>query len=291
MRLALFLGACLAALGVGSIAVGCTERNAVPDAGGGVMDAGRDAGRDAGPATCSSDLECDDGFPCTSERCGAGGVCSYTPIDERCAMGERCIVGVGCRMGMAGACTNAAECDDGNYCNGVEDCIGPAGNRVCVIGTDVDCDDGNSCSIDMCDETTDGCRYELAPGCDAGMPSGDGGAPCPDFDPTMHYPGTFTFRPSALSACMASATYNVNEIAISRSAGSLSIRADRFTLSQAPAPADGSFDVSFTDSCASFRLVGAFTCANQWSGMWTATFSGACATCPGQSLAVRGSRR
>jgi hypothetical protein len=53
-------------------------------------------------------------------------------------------------------CTNTgndALCDDGLYCNGAEVC-GPAG---CEAGTPPLCDDGVSCTVDACDEDTDGC--------------------------------------------------------------------------------------------------------------------------------------
>jgi hypothetical protein len=155
----------------------------------------------------------------------------------------------------------------------------------------VDCDDGNACTVDLCDESIDGCTYDIAPGCDAGTVPFDAGVSCDPFEPSDDA-GTYTFRPAAVSACTSSGTYNISEITMSVSGGTLSVRADRFTLTQSPAPTDGTFDVSYTDPCATFRLTGTFTCANQWMGEWSATFGGpTCSYCTNQRMVVRGSRR
>ena len=95
---------------------------------------------------------------------------------------------------------------------------------------------------------------EIAPGCDAGAVLLDGGTPCGPFEGS--YAGTYSFRPTAVSACTGSATYSISEAMFSVSGGTLNVRLDRFTLTQSPAPTDGTFDVSFSDGCGSFRLVG-----------------------------------
>ncbi len=243
---------------------------------------------DAGPETCTTAAECDDSIACTIDECVVGNVCRHDPLDGRCntAMGERCVAGRGCVMGMPTDCETAADCQDGLRCNGEEQCIAGGCFMANML---LDCDDGNACTEDICDEDApSACRYEML--CDSGMVTVDAGPMCDAFE-ASHYAGTFTFRPSAASACTGSATYNISEITITSSGGTLSVRADRFTLTQSPAPTDGSFDVSFSDGCASFRLQGMFTCADQWTGMWTASFSGGCSFCAGQSMVVRGSRR
>jgi hypothetical protein len=47
-------------------------------------------------------------------------------------------------------------CDDDLYCNGIEDCDVEVG---CVPGTPPECSDGIDCTIDACDEETDGCSF------------------------------------------------------------------------------------------------------------------------------------
>jgi hypothetical protein len=184
------------------------------------------------------------------------------------------------------------ECDDGSICTGTETCVGPAGSGMCIPGRAMDCDDGNDCTIDTCnaEPAVDGCEYELAAGCDAGTSTLDGGIPCGPFE--GDYAGTYTFRPTAVSACTGSATYSISEATFSVVGGTLNVRLDRFTLTQSPAPTDGTFDVSFSDGCGSFRFVGEFACADRYSAMWTASFGGgACGLCSGQMSTVRGSRR
>jgi hypothetical protein len=276
-----------------ALATGCTTGGEMMRRDTGPRDApARDTGSadDAG-RSCNVDSECNDGIACTADTCGVGYVCRNQPLDELCPMGQRCVAGVGCAAGMPSTCETHDDCSDGAFCNGAERCVGPAGSRTCVRGEPVDCDDGNACTIDTCDEAVDGCTYEVASGCDAGVGGFDAGAPCDPFEP-RHYNGTFTFRPAAVSACTSSGTYNISEITMSVSGGALSVRADRFTLTQSPAPSDGTFDVTFSDSCATFRLQGMFTCANTWMGTWTATFGGSiCSFCTHQMMAVRGSRR
>lgn len=80
------------------------------------------------------------------------------------------VVGVVIAAGGGGpppsGCASDAECSDGQFCNGEELC--DAG--TCVAGTAPSCDDGIDCTIDACNETTDGC--EAAPNdatCDDGQ--------------------------------------------------------------------------------------------------------------------------
>jgi glucose/arabinose dehydrogenase len=94
-------------------------------------------------AQCRSDADCDDGDPCTGDRCDATLGCQSTVVAD----------GTGC--------------GDVDVCNGAESC--QAG--ICTAGTPLACDDGNPCTIDRCDPVT---------GC-AAAPVTDG-TPCADDD-------------------------------------------------------------------------------------------------------------
>lgn len=271
---------------------GCPRESSDPDASLRLDVGGMDAGQDAPSRSCTASAECDDGLGCTNDVCGVGNVCRNTPLDELCDPGQHCVVGRGCTTSMATTCTSATECDDGRYCTGVETCVGPSGAQFCLPGTVVDCDDGNPCTIDTCDESASGCSYAPAPGCDAGTPVGvDAAAPCGDFVLATHVDGTFGMRPPQISSCTSSATYSIRDATFRRTADHLEVVLDRFTLT-GPLPTGPSFHVTFSDACASFDLSGEFTCADQWTGSWSATFSGGtCALCPGQSAMVGGIRR
>jgi hypothetical protein len=76
---------------------------------------------------CEDDTDCDDGRPCTDDRCDdVTGQCIYREI----------------------------ICSDGLFCNGQEVCI----DGICRSGKSPDCDDGVSCTVDTCDESTDSCK-------------------------------------------------------------------------------------------------------------------------------------
>lgn len=85
-------------------------------------------------ACCEVDADCDDGNPCTADRCEADECGSDPP--------------------PAGCCGTNADCDDGNPCN-VDRCV----DSACVHSGDVvpgccqsavDCDDGDLCSDERC---------------------------------------------------------------------------------------------------------------------------------------------
>jgi len=81
-------------------------------------------------------------------------------------------------------CSEDSECDDGLFCNGPEQCS----RGRCSSTLRFPCSDGDPCTVDMCDEELDQCRYE------AGDRDGDGypmagcldGTDCNDFDPEVH---------------------------------------------------------------------------------------------------------
>ena len=279
----------VAALGMALSTVGCTQTGSESDAGRGFDTGARDTGADAPATRCTSDPECDDDIECTIDSCVVGNVCEHAPLDELCPSGERCIVGDGCRAGMPDDCVTSDDCDDGSYCNGVETCVGPEGSRVCVRGMDVDCDDGNACTLDRCEEAEDGCRYATAPGCDAGVVPTDAGVPCDAFDASTDYVGTFRMVPGQAQSC-GDAMYRVSDLVFSISGSTLSVRADGFVLTQTPVPTDGTFDVSATVGCGTYRVSGSFECADRFTGRWLATFSG-CAFCTRQDAMIGGFRR
>ena len=68
---------------------------------------------------CTTDGECDDGDPCTTDTCVDGG-CVNT--------------------------NNTLPCDDGDECNTDDTCA----DGTCVGGPPLDCDDGNVCTDDDC---------------------------------------------------------------------------------------------------------------------------------------------
>jgi hypothetical protein len=264
--------------------LGCTTGGEMDRDAGSRDAAGRDSGgRDAGARPCATPADCDDGIACTIDSCGVGAVCRNMPEPSMCAEGETCSPAQGCTVG----CDTDPDCDNGVFCDGAERCL--AGD--CYDGTAPDCADGNACTTDVCDPGIDGCRYEVAPGCDAGTLGRDAGPSCDAFDPDTHLSGTFRVLPAPSSDCL-SFSFRVTTAAFSTTASALSIRADRFTLTEAPVPDGADFHATFSDSCASYQLSGTFDCADQFTGRWVATPTGGdCTICPGQDQMVIGVRR
>ena len=89
--------------------------------------------------------DCDDGNPCTADRCDAVAGCLHDP-----------------------APFEGRPCDDGSACTDQDRCAGGA-----CIGSQVACDDGDPCTVDACDAST-GCTHATA---------GADGAACDDGDP------------------------------------------------------------------------------------------------------------
>jgi hypothetical protein len=126
--------------------------------GGGPGDAGPDADPTLG-GPCLDDGQCDDGFACTFDACDlALSRCRFTPDDSKC--------------------------QNGVFCDGVERCDNKLG---CTAGAPVSCDDKTPCTIDTCDEATQGCKH--APRDADGDGDVDyhcpGGHDCDDNDPTV----------------------------------------------------------------------------------------------------------
>lgn len=129
----------------------------------GSTDAGEDAATDAG-AECPGG--CDDGVPCTLDRC-EGGRCVNTPQDSSCGPAERCAPTIGC---VPRRCSRDEECDDGLPCNGQEVCDGTDPDTGCGPGEPLECDDGIDCTVDGCADAAGGCVHEARDvACDDGV--------------------------------------------------------------------------------------------------------------------------
>lgn len=163
--------------------------------------------------------DCDDGDPCTVDRCDPRTGCEAIAAEDghtcedgaRCTIDDRCVRGVcvgdavpcddgnpctadGCDpvLGCVRApLADGTACDDGNACTRGDGCR--AGS---CAGVGVVCDDGDPCTVDTCAEAL-GCLHEAAAdgvGCDDGDACTDadacrGGvctgaaAACDDLDP------------------------------------------------------------------------------------------------------------
>lgn len=129
-----------------------------------------DGAIDAGPMGCFADPDCDDMVECTLDMCGVGGVCRFTPVDERCMGGQSCDAVRGCVS--LSSCTGDADCDDmvmcthdacgvggvcshtsldercgmGEMCAGAMGCVPRPGGCT----GPADCDDMVDCTLDDC---------------------------------------------------------------------------------------------------------------------------------------------
>ncbi|MBM4394083.1 MAG: hypothetical protein FJ087_00155 [Deltaproteobacteria bacterium] len=180
---------------------------------------------------------CDDGNPCTLDRCVPAIGCVADDLGHRCDDGSPCTEGDRCRDGTCegvpkgcddgNPCTadrcdpvvgcvwepRAAACDDGNACTAGDACQG----YVCLPGPRPDCDDLDPCTLDRCLPAA-GCRNDrllgipcddgdpctvkdrcLATGCGGGRQACDDGNPCTT-DLCLPYGGC-VHEPSAAGPC------------------------------------------------------------------------------------------
>ncbi|MBX3189749.1 MAG: putative metal-binding motif-containing protein [Labilithrix sp.] len=104
-----------------------------PADGGDAADVGAEADPEVDPTLggpCNEDAQCDDGIPCTFDRCDMTLLrCRNTPDDTKCS--------------------------DDRYCNGQEKCVLRIG---CAQGPVVTCQDDNPCTSDRCVEATRSCE-------------------------------------------------------------------------------------------------------------------------------------
>jgi hypothetical protein len=158
------------ALGVGSAgACDCAPTPASPFAVGGAGGAGgaggsiTDGGGGSEPdptlgGPCTVDEQCDDGFDCTFDACDMDILrCRFLPDDS--------------------------QCQNDIYCDGLEICDNKIG---CILGEPITCSDGGPCTIDTCDEETQGCLSEPRDVDGDGDPDDHcSGGDCDDLDPTV----------------------------------------------------------------------------------------------------------
>jgi hypothetical protein len=124
---------------------------------------------------CPPDSNCDDGDPCTTDRCDQGR-CMHAPVS--CDDGNPCNGFETCQPDT-GACVagepapDGTPCPDGTVCNGDETCSGGA----CLPGTPPVCDDGDTCTENLCAPDA-GCQFPALQGVqsvscvlDRGLPS------------------------------------------------------------------------------------------------------------------------
>jgi hypothetical protein len=115
-----------------------------------------------GEADTCAGISCDDGNPCTVDRCdSATGMCSHVP-DPACG------------------CTSDADCNDGVACT-VDRC--DAATRTCShipdpacgCTTDAECNDSVACTVDICDTKTGSCLHDSSTcGCTSDAQCDDG---------------------------------------------------------------------------------------------------------------------
>ena len=123
---------------------------------------------------------CDDGNPCSDDKCDAVTGCIHTDNLAACSDNNACTSGDACKGGVCTPLASSA-CDDGNPCTS-ETCDPKGGcqsaanslpcsdNSVCTLGdacsggkcaagATASCDDGNPCSDDSCDPKA-GCGHK-----------------------------------------------------------------------------------------------------------------------------------
>jgi hypothetical protein len=255
---------------------------------------------------CGADADCNDHVDCTLDSCNASHMCNHDLVDSLCAdagAGARCSLS-GCSV-LPATCLMDSDCADGNFCNGDEICMGM--ELGCAPATAVrNCDDSDTCTVDMCDPTlptdvADGGRPSVGRCVHTctGTPTG-----CP-MCPTgpIDYNGMYTLSPSVHQLCglartdsfttLTSVTFTYSPpVALTVTAGMLS-------MTQMPAPSDGTFDatVVISGGCEEhYELMGMFTDADHFTATFSADFVDTtgfgigCGTCSFWSTDVTGTR-
>lgn len=132
-----------------------------PDPG---QDSADDTGFDGSKPDCQEHAECDDGTPCTDDRC-ENGHCVHKTVPD--------------------CCETDGDCEDNDPCTS-EKCVEDAGGKTyCQIvpipgccSTDDQCLDDDPCTEDICDPATGQCVHGMIPGCNGCQSSED----CDDGD-------------------------------------------------------------------------------------------------------------
>ncbi|MCB9735882.1 MAG: hypothetical protein H6745_25120 [Deltaproteobacteria bacterium] len=94
---------------------------------------------------CAADADCDDGEPCTDDRCDDA-VCVQVPNTAACDDGDACTFADAC---AGGACAGTAVVcqDDPGPCGANRACNGTAACTVTYPGSGTGCNDGNACTV------------------------------------------------------------------------------------------------------------------------------------------------
>ena len=170
--------------------VGCRQCSVDPDCDDGDVCNGAETCQ-AGVCVSGTNLDCNDGNPCTDNACDAQLGCQATNHTRACDDGVWCTLndvcdGAGSCVGAGSPCggvclascnevqqacdpsPDGSACDDGTWCSENDSCT--AG--VCA-GTARDCSAaGSACYAGVCDEGTDACVPQVVPdgtNCDDGL--------------------------------------------------------------------------------------------------------------------------
>ncbi|MFO0758197.1 MAG: hypothetical protein U0359_17000 [Byssovorax sp.] len=146
---------------------------------------GKPAPIDAG-APCSDKTDCDDGDPCTADRCVDGLCSSVIAPGASCADGDACNGDELCDE--SGACQpgQPLDKDDGDACTA--DACDPATGAVSHAPAAID--DGDACTTDACDAATGAVSHTKIPGCGSPWsPTSTTGAPSARRDHTAVWTG------------------------------------------------------------------------------------------------------
>jgi hypothetical protein len=124
---------------------------------------------------CFVDSQCDDGWDCSVDICGADNVCAWDYAGCECYQNSQCddkniCTTDSCQNGACVQNNNQNNCNDGNACTLYDVC-----SQGSCSGITNDCDDGWDCSIDSCNllngdciHTTTSCECENDERCDDG---------------------------------------------------------------------------------------------------------------------------
>ncbi|PIE66086.1 MAG: hypothetical protein CSA24_00970, partial [Deltaproteobacteria bacterium] len=154
----------------------------------------------AGVCVGAGEVDCDDGNPCTDDRCEAGVGCVTTFHSGGCDDGSACTSGDTC---FQGKCVGQlVSCDDGNPCTD-DRCDEALG---CVsVNNDNPCLDGDACTTnDHCEDGV--CVGTTIPGC-AGPECGDGICQADEDCVTCNQDCPTCCPPGEVASCTGGCTY------------------------------------------------------------------------------------
>lgn len=129
----------------------------------------------AGCGGCTTDGDCQDGNPCTTDKC-SGNKCQNTAVagcctsaaqcsDSKVCTADTCVANKCQNTAVAGCCTSAAQCDDSKICT-ADKCTANKCQNTAVAGcctASSQCDDKDPCTTDSCSTNT--CSHAKLSGC------------------------------------------------------------------------------------------------------------------------------